>query len=53
MKGDFTMKNYVSPSMVVKSIMSEKNISSLNAWLQGAGQDYAEAGVVTYVMASE
>ena len=53
MKGDFTMKNYVSPSMVVKSVMSEKNISSLNEWLSNEGQEYADAGVVTYVMASE
>ena len=47
------MKNYVSPSMVVKRVMSEKNISSLNEWLHGEGLAYANAGVVTYVMASE
>ena len=52
-KGELSMKKYVSPSMVVKSVMSEKNISSLNEWLQGAGQAYADAGVITYIMVSE
>ena len=47
------MKNYVSPSIIVKSIMNEKNISTLGEWLNGAGAEYQDAGVVTYVMLSE
>ena len=47
------MKNYVSPRMVVKNIMSEKSISSLGEWLQHQGAEYNDAGIVTYVMASE
>ena len=48
------MKKYETPNVSVKSLMNKNNISSLGEWLSsGAGVEYQDAGVVTYVMLSE
>ena len=47
------MKNYQKPQVDIMAMLNKENISSgLNNWLNGAGSEYANAGITTYVVQS-
>ena len=47
------MKNYQKPQIDILAVLNKENISSgLNDWLNGAGNEYAQAGITTYVIVS-
>ena len=47
------MKNYQKPQVDIMAMLNKENISSgLNNWLQGAGSEYSQAGITTYVIES-
>ena len=47
------MKNYQKPQVDIMAMLNKENISSgLNTWLQGAGVEYSNAGITTYVIES-
>ena len=47
------MKNYQKPQIDILAMLSKETISSgLNGWLEGAGSEFSEAGITTYVIES-
>ena len=47
------MKNYQKPQVDIMAMLNKENISNgLNNWLQGAGVEYSNAGITTYVIES-
>ncbi len=46
------MKNYQKPELTFNKVVSTKGIANLSDWLEGAGMNYAEAGITTYVVES-
>lgn len=46
------MKNYVKPIAKVETVLPSENLSNLSGWLEGAGFDYKDAGITTYVVVS-
>ena len=45
------MKKYITPEIKENNVVTE-GIASLNAWLDGAGSDYVDAGITTYYIES-
>ena len=47
------MKNYQKPQIDITVMLNKENISSgLTNWLEGAGSEYSNAGITTYVIES-
>ena len=47
------MKSYLKPELITLDVVSKENLSSLSAWLEdGAGSEYQDAGITTYVIES-
>ncbi len=48
------MKNYLKPELIKSELLVKENLSSLAGWLEegGAGAEYADAGITTYVLES-
>ncbi len=48
------MKNYLKPELIKTDVISNEKLSSLANWLEdgGAGYEYANAGITTYVLES-
>ena len=48
----FKMKNYVKPIAKIETVLPTENLSNLAGWLEGAGIEYENAGITTYVVVS-
>jgi len=46
------MKNYVKPIVTIETVLPSENLSNLSGWLEGAGIEYNDAGITTYVVVS-
>lgn len=48
------MKNYLKPELTKINVISKERLSNLSNWLEdgGAGSDYKDAGITTYVVES-
>ncbi len=46
------MKSYLKPQMELNQFNMKENVASLNEWLTGAGSEYSEAGITTYLVQS-
>ena len=48
------MKNYLKPELTRNELVTKERLSSLAGWLEdgGAGADYKDAGITTYVIES-
>lgn len=46
------MKLYQKPELKFNEVVTSKGIANLSDWLKGAGSEYENAGITTYVIES-